>query len=80
MTLVKSLFLSGVIASFSASLAVADPKPANSRTADPQTVANAFAGKTMRWKDCKAGIYYGAKWQAQALCLKGSGSVGLKMF
>ena len=77
MTLVKSLFLSGAIASLTASIALADPKPANSVNADPQTVANAFAGKTMRWKNCKAGVYYGGKWEAQALCEKDGSSIGL---
>ena len=45
MTLVKSLFLSGAIASLTASIALADPKPANSVKADPQTYKDWSTGE-----------------------------------
>jgi len=69
--------MSGVFLSLMAGGGLADPKPAGAVPADPQTVANAFAGKTMKWKSCKAGVYYGAKWEAQALCEKDGKSIGL---
>ena len=56
---------------------IADPKPKGARNASAQTVANAVAGKTHNWKDCKGGIYYGGKWQAQAWCNKDGPAVGL---
>lgn len=60
-----------------APMAHAETKPAGSKRADPQAVANFWAGKTHTWKSCKGGIYYGPNWQAQAWCERDGPSVGI---
>ena len=57
--------------------ALADPKPSGAGRADPNVVANAYAGNTVNWKSCKAGVYYGGAWEATALCEKEGASLGL---
>lgn len=69
--------LATVLLAGTPALVAADPKPQNAKPADPQTIANAFAGKTFKWKTCKGGIYYGANWQAQAYCNREGPAVGI---
>ena len=73
------LTILGVCTAFalSANTAIADPKPRGAKAADPNVVAKMYGGGTSIWKGCKGGIYYGAKWQAQAYCNKQGPSVGL---
>lgn len=66
-----------IAALLSASLAYADPKPSGAKPSSNQTVANFYAGTTRLWKSCKGGVYFGAKFQAQAYCNKSGPSVGL---
>ena len=68
-----SLALCGVLAL--ANTALADTKPKGAKPAPAQTIANIYAGKTQNWKSCKAGIYYGGGWEAQAYCDKSGPSV-----
>lgn len=55
----------------------ADPKPADAAKIAPQTVANFYAGRSNIWKGCKGSIYFGAGWEAQAMCSKDGPAVGL---
>ena len=65
------------VAVLCATQALADPKPKGAKRLDAQTVANMYAGKTVPWKTCKGGIFFGAKFQAQSYCNKSGPSVGL---
>ena len=58
-------------------VSVADPKPKGAKTADSQTIANLYVGKTQSWESCKGGVYYGSNWQAQAFCSKAGQAVGV---
>lgn len=61
-----------------ASLAIADPKPKNSKRADSQTVANLYAGTSRIWKSCNGGgVYLGGGWEAKSYCNKNSESIGI---
>lgn len=57
--------------------AQADPKPSGAKPPDAQVLANLYAGRTQLWRSCKAGIYFGAKWEAQAYCEKSGKSVAI---
>ena len=57
--------------------AKADPKPVGAAVPGAQTLANIYAGRTVPWKDCKGGIYFGGGWQAQAYCNRKGPAVGL---
>ena len=57
--------------------ALADPKPKGAKAVDAQTVANMYGGKSLTWKGCKGGIYYGPNFEAQAYCNKNGKSVGV---
>ncbi len=60
-----------------ASTALADAKPTDAVKANPQDIANFWAGKTHTWRDCKGGIYYGGGWKAEAWCEKNNPAVGI---
>ena len=77
MKVFKSIAISGVLVLAQMGGAVADPKPQGATRIDPNVVARAYAGNTVNWKSCKAGVYYGAEWQAQAMCEKDGVSLGL---
>jgi hypothetical protein len=58
-------------------IALADPKPQGAQPANPQKVAQAYAGKTDLWEaDCNGGIYFGPNWQARAWCADKSDNLG----
>lgn len=71
---IAALVAAGVL---SMSMAQADPKPVGAKAMDRQALANLYAGRTHTWKDCKAGIYYGGGWEAQAFCEKSGKAVGV---
>lgn len=62
---------------FTGSLAVADPKPKNSKQAGSQEIANFYGGTSRVWKSCKGGVYYGGGWEAKAYCNRNGPSVGI---
>lgn len=73
-----SIFISGLASAILVgTMALADPKPKGAKPTSGQVVANYYVGKTQAWKSCKAGIYYGGQWQAQAFCEKKGKSVGV---
>jgi hypothetical protein len=77
MRVLRTAYLSSILLLSLAAPSVADPMPRGAKPAQPQKIAQAYAGRTDIWEEgCNGGIYFSPNWQARAWCAESSDNVG----